>query len=201
MEQVSRSCGPVRVDVLGKIAEAVLAGLIYLYEIHHLMHRALKPANILATSKGEIKIGDFSVSKELEFYIQPAECTYQYMAPERLEAKPHTPKSDVWSFGLTLFELAVGKYPYSLNTDSVSKPQGTLDLSTHIVLEPAPELPEFDGFPLSLRQLIASCLRKDSLQRPTVQELHVCALVSILQFSSNQIGHERIHRSIKAYAR
>ena len=65
LDRVSRDFGPIRVDVLGKIAEATLGGLTYLYIKHHIMHRDIKPSNILVNSRGFIKLCDFGVSGEL----------------------------------------------------------------------------------------------------------------------------------------
>ena len=65
LDSISKNFGPVRVDVLGKIAEAVLGGLKYLYLAHRIMHRDIKPSNVLVNSRGQIKLCDFGVSSEL----------------------------------------------------------------------------------------------------------------------------------------
>lgn len=160
-------------DVLGKIAEAVLGGLTYLYRTHRIMHRDIKPSNILLNSKGEIKLCDFGVSSELEGSIAMTFVgTGTYMAPERIQGSPYTVKSDVWSVGLTLMELAIGRFPFQ--TDPADGgPQGILDLLQQIVLEPAPKLPKSDAFPQILEDMIAKCLLKDPAHRPTPQELFV----------------------------
>jgi mitogen-activated protein kinase kinase len=173
---VSRTFGPVRVDVLGKIAEAVLGGLAYLYSAHRIMHRDLKPSNILVNSKGSIKLCDFGVSSELEGSIAETFVgTGTYMAPERIQGSPYTVKSDVWSVGLSLMELAIGKFPFagSADDDEAGGPQGILDLLQQIVLEPAPKLPKSDAFPSILEDMIAKCLLKDPAERPTPRELYV----------------------------
>jgi mitogen-activated protein kinase kinase len=176
LDWVSKKFGPVRVDVLGKIAESVLGGLSYLYSAHRIMHRDLKPSNILVNSKGNIKLCDFGVSSELEGSIAETFVgTGTYMAPERIQGSPYTVKSDVWSVGLTLMELAIGKFPFggSNDDDEPGGPQGILDLLQQIVLEPAPKLPKSDAFPSILEDCIAKCLLKDPAERPTPKELFV----------------------------
>ena len=66
----------MRVDILGKIAEAVLGGLTYLYNQFRIMHRDIKPSNILVNSRGFIKLCDFGVSGELvNFFFYYFVCT------------------------------------------------------------------------------------------------------------------------------
>ncbi|KAG8625415.1 hypothetical protein KVT40_007166 [Elsinoe batatas] len=176
LDSISKNFGPVRVDVLGKIAVAVLGGLTYLWRTHRIMHRDIKPSNVLVNSQGQIKLCDFGVSSELDNSVADTFVgTGTYMAPERIQGSPYTVKSDVWSVGLTLMELAIGKFPFGTSGDSDDEPggpQGILDLLQQIVLEPAPKLPKSDAFPRILEDAIAKCLMKDPDQRPTPQELY-----------------------------
>jgi len=139
------------------------------------MHRDIKPSNILVNSRGYIKLCDFGVSSELEGSVAETFVgTGTYMAPERIQGAQYTVKSDVWSVGLTLMELAIGKFPFNNdNADEPGGPQGILDLLQQIVLEPAPKLPKSDAFPSILEDMISKCLMKDPAQRPTPQELYV----------------------------
>ncbi len=178
-DRISRVFGPIRVDVLGKIAEATLGGLTYLYAKHHIMHRDIKPSNIVINSRGSIKLCDFGVSGELINSIADTFVgTSTYMAPERIQGEKYTVKSDVWSFGLTIMELAIGKFPFAaseqLSDDVESAPAGILDLLQQIVHEPAPRLPKSDAFPSILEDMIQKCLYKKPEDRPTPQELFVC---------------------------
>ncbi|TKA49752.1 hypothetical protein B0A54_00421 [Friedmanniomyces endolithicus] len=178
LDSISKNFGPVRVDVLGKIAEAVLGGLKYLYLVHKIMHRDIKPSNVLVNSKGQIKLCDFGVSSELVNSVADTFVgTGTYMAPERIQGANYTVKSDVWSVGLTLMELAIGKFPFSIESEDgddedAAGPQGILDLLQQIVLEPSPKLPKSDAFPRILEDVIDKCLMKNPAQRPTPQELY-----------------------------
>lgn len=184
--------------MLGKIAEAVLGGLTYLYRTHRIMHRDIKPSNVLVNSRGQIKLCDFGVSSELDNSVADTFVgTGTYMAPERIQGSPYTVKSDVWSVGLTLMELAIGKFPFGNNSDSEdepSGPQGILDLLQQIVLEPAPKLPKSDAFPQILEDVVAKCLMKDPEQRPTPQELYVSSSPSNSGIAfANTILRNKIH--------
>lgn len=195
LDAISKTFGPVRVDVLGKIAEAVLGGLTYLYTKHKIMHRDLKPSNILVNSRGRIKLCDFGVSSELEGSVAETFVgTGTYMAPERIQGSPYTVKSDVWSVGLSLMELAIGKFPFnSDNADEPGGPQGILDLLQQIVLEPAPKLPKSDAFPSILEDMIGKCLMKNPKERPTPQDLYVSiAQPQILMTSNKLLGDRRL---------
>ena len=166
--------------MLGKIAESVLGGLVYLYEAHRIMHRDIKPSNVLVNSRGHIKLCDFGVATETVNSIADTFVgTSTYMAPERIKGSPYTVRSDVWSTGLTIMELAIGKFPFDASDSSAGDrasagPMGILDLLQQIVHEPAPKLPKSDAFPRILHNFIDKCLLKKPEERPTPRELYVC---------------------------
>ena len=179
LDRISKDFGPVRVDVLGKITESVLAGLVYLYETHRIMHRDIKPSNILVNSRGNMKLCDFGVATETVNSIADTFVgTSTYMAPERIQGGAYTVRSDVWSVGLTVMELAVGRFPFDASDSSAGNrasagPMGILDLLQQIVHEPAPKLPKSDAFPPILHEFVAKCLLKKPEERPTPRELYV----------------------------
>jgi len=147
------------------------------------MHRDIKPSNILVNSKGQIKLCDFGVSGELVNSVADTFVgTSTYMAPERIQGHKYTVKSDVWSFGLSIMELAIGKFPFDASeqlSDGDGAPAGILDLLQQIVYEPAPRLPKSEAFPPILEDMIQKCMAKGPEDRPTPQELYVS--VSFLQ--------------------
>ena len=115
--------------VLRKITLATTLGLKALKDEHNIIHRDVKPTNILMNTKGQIKICDFGVSGNLVASMAKTNIGCQsYMAPERIStggvaqagANPgggtYSVQSDIWSLGLTIIECAMGRYPYPPET-------------------------------------------------------------------------------------
>ena len=152
------------------------------------MHRDIKPSNVLVNSRGQIKLCDFGVATETVNSIANTFVgTSTYMAPERIQGGAYSIKSDVWSVGLTIMELAIGRFPFDATDSSAGDrasagPMGILDLLQTIVHEPAPKLPRSEAFPDILDQFIAKCLLKSPDERPTPRELYVW-LSSALTFN------------------
>jgi len=118
LDQVLKKAGRISEDILGKITVAVLKGLSYLRENHSIIHRDVKPSNILVNSRGEIKMCDFGVSGQLiDSMANSFVGTRSYMSPERLQGTQYTVQSDIWSLGLSLVEMALGRYPIPPPTD------------------------------------------------------------------------------------
>ncbi|CAG8827807.1 26810_t:CDS:2, partial [Racocetra persica] len=131
-KHVNQRQGTIGEPILGKIAESVLKGLVYLYE-QHIIHRDIKPSNILVTRLGEIKICDFGVSGVLESSsVNTFLGTSYYMAPERIKGQKYKVSADVWSLGLTIMEVAQNRFPYPT--------VAPIELVAHIVNLPAPVL-------------------------------------------------------------
>lgn len=115
--------------VLRKITLSTVMGLKVLKDDHNIIHRDVKPTNILVNSRGQIKICDFGVSGNLVASIAKTNIGCQsYMAPERIAsggiaqagANPgggtYSVQSDIWSLGLSIVECAMGQYPYPPET-------------------------------------------------------------------------------------
>ncbi|KAI9226681.1 MAG: protein kinase byr1 [Piptocephalis tieghemiana] len=164
LDQIYSRHGPIPPPILPRVAHAMLRGLAYLYDRHRIIHRDIKPSNVLVSTRGSIKLCDFGVSGVLVNSIADTFVgTNSYMSPERIQGGKYTVKSDVWSVGLTLMEIALGRFPLF----HAEKELCILDLLQHIVNEPAPTLPPDEVYPEGLRSFIADCLIKNPDERPS----------------------------------
>lgn len=132
----------------------------------HILHRDLKTQNIFLSGAGDgnVKVGDFGISRVLQHTQDCAKTaigTPFYLSPEICQEKPYSFKSDVWSLGCVLFELATLRHAF----DATSM-QG---LVMKILRGMPPELPSV--FSHELRHLVPEMLAKDPLARPSVDEV------------------------------
>lgn len=164
--------GRISEKVLGKISEAVLRGLSYLHE-RKIIHRDIKPQNILISNRGQVKLCDFGVSGEaVNSLATTFTGTSFYMAPERIQGQPYSVTCDVWSLGLTILEVAKGCFPFGSNKMTANI--APIELLT-MILTFTPELrdePELNIlWSKAFKSFIEYCLKKDPRERPSPRQM------------------------------
>jgi len=148
------------------IAAQIMRGLHHLQR-RKVLHRDVKPENILVNSSGEVKLTDFGISKDLSSVAEVGTTfvgTATYMSPERASGEEYSFQSDVWSAGMVLYELATGQYPYAHSS--------FLHLCECLCEGPEPRLERAEGrFPQGLCDLVARCLTRDEAKRADAETL------------------------------
>ena len=112
--QLLESNGPLREERVQQIACNLVSAIYYLHS-HRILHRDIKPQNILLSSTGEAKLCDFGFSRKMginTYVLTSVKGTPLYMAPELIEEKPYDHNADLWSLGCILYELLLGKPPF-----------------------------------------------------------------------------------------
>lgn len=119
-----------------KVLYDVLKAIAYAHA-HDVLHRDIKPGNILLTKEGAIKLTDFGLARSEDFekrFTQTGECvgTPYYMAPEQIQGKEIDHRADLFSCGILAFEMVTGRVPFS--------EESWYNLATKIIKEPLPQI-------------------------------------------------------------
>ncbi|KAK2192385.1 hypothetical protein NP493_30g01027 [Ridgeia piscesae] len=157
-------------EILGKITVTTLQALSYLKDKLKIIHRDVKPSNILLDRSGNIKLCDFGISGQLVDSIaktRDAGCR-PYMAPERIDprasSRGYDVRSDVWSLGITMIEVATGRFPYPKWTN-------VFEQLTQVVKGDAPSLGNDAQFSPEFVSFVNTCLIKEYEKRPKYNKL------------------------------
>jgi hypothetical protein len=152
---------------LARLGDEICAGLAHAHE-RGVIHRDIKPHNILLDENGHAKVTDFGIARALDATQATRTGAYLgtalYSSPEQLRGLKATPKSDVYSLGATLYQAATGEPPFSGVTP--------LEIaSQHVSKAPTPPRERGADMSKNLEALILACLAKNPDERPTAEEM------------------------------
>ncbi|CAM9284283.1 unnamed protein product [Ectocarpus sp. 13 AM-2016] len=145
-----------------KIAKQLVQALHYLHS-NRVIHRDMKPQNILVGAHGRVKLCDFGFARAMSsntVVLTSIKGTPLYMAPELVKEQPYDLTVDLWSLGVILYELLVGQPPFYTNS--------IYSLINHIVKDPVQYPADISP---DLRSFLQGLLRKDPRQRLSWPEL------------------------------
>lgn len=158
-----RSRGRVQItqDQQRGFARDICSGMCYL-EDRKIVHRDLAARNVLLAENMVAKVADFGLAKNIEQDVGAEKFPVKWTAPEAIKSKKYSPHSDVWSFGILLWEVySFGKNPY---------PRVPLkDVSEKVEKGYRMEIP--DGCPNTMYIIMQRCWHIDPMKRPSFREL------------------------------
>jgi serine/threonine protein kinase len=159
------------VEQIVEIASALGDALAAAHE-KGIVHRDLKPANVMVTSEGRVKVLDFGLAKDVrgsnlgdatltsasQTQVGVVMGTPAYMSPEQTSGRPLDHRTDIFSLGVVLHEMATGQRPFNGNSSA--------ELVSAILRDTAPTVTDVrPDLPSDLARIIRRCLEKDPRHR------------------------------------
>ncbi len=169
LSSVLRSSGSMQAERIASIGADVAAALSYAHR-HGVVHRDIKPGNILLTDDGMVKVTDFGIARAVnteESLTQTGAVmgTATYFSPEQAQGYGVDGRSDIYSLGVVLYEMATGRPPFVGETPVAVA-------SKHVRESPRAPRELNPGIPLALEAVIARAMAKEPEQRyQSAQEL------------------------------
>lgn len=173
---------------IGVIVREVLIALQYIHK-QNVIHRDIKAANVLITNEGKVQLCDFGVAAQLtatSVRRNTMAGTPYWMAPEVImEGTSYDVKADIWSLGITIYEIATGNPPYC-DKEAIRAMQ--------LITKSKP--PRLDGQQYSslLKEIIALCLDENPEERLSAEELLKSKFIKFHKNSSTILLKELISR-------
>src|SRR4029077_5577886 len=126
------------------------------------IHRDMKPGNMMLTPQGVVKVMDFGIARsstDLTLTMAGTSLgTVNYMSPEQVKGMPTDPRSDLYSVGVCLYEMVTGKKPFNQGSDYSI-------MAAHVNEAPRAPVDLQPGLPPALNQIILIAIEKDPAKR------------------------------------
>ena len=167
LKQKIQSEAPIDIALAVRIAKDISGGLAHAHA-NNIVHCDIKPHNILITEDNRAKIADFGIARAVTestmTYSGSVVGSVHYFSPEQARGSMITPKSDVYSLGVTMYEMLTGKLPFNGdNPVSIAM--------KHVEEEPMPPTAYRQNIPPMLEALVLRAMNKNPDVRPTSAEL------------------------------
>jgi eukaryotic-like serine/threonine-protein kinase len=160
---IDKAGGRLPIDRVVELGQEIAAALAFAHE-RGIVHRDVKPQNVLLNEEGRAKVTDFGIARSLDVEHGVTQTgtvlgTSNYIAPEQASGQPVDDRSDVYSFGVVLYELLTGTVPF--------EGESFVAVALKHVHEPAPSVLERrPDTPPRLARLVDAMLQKDHDARP-----------------------------------
>ncbi|MCU1310985.1 MAG: serine/threonine protein kinase [Candidatus Angelobacter sp.] len=175
--------GPIPVPDALSYLDQVLEALSYAHH-QHVIHRDIKPANMMLTPAGNVKLMDFGIARTED---EPSKLTapgstlgsMSYMSPEQVTGAATDERSDLYSLGISLYEMVTGEKPF----------QGESNFSimaAHINQAPTPPMDLLPGLPNKVNEIILTSIAKSPAQRFQSADAFRYAVKQVLQSTQDE---------------
>src|SRR5450631_291730 len=153
--------GPLAVPDALNYIDQVLNALSYAHQ-HNVIHRDIKPANMMLTPQGVVKLMDFGIARSGQDSSLTMTGTtlgsINYMSPEQVKGQTADARSDLYSVGVSLYEMVTGQRPFQADSDFSI-------MTAHVKEAPKPPVELQPGLPPALNEIILMAIAKEPAQR------------------------------------